>query len=284
MIEIIHHGIYTSIQDMGRFNYQSYGVPISGALDQQAFRMANQILNNSTKAATLEFTFKGPKIRFHQNTFIALSGANMQAKLNGKAISNYIPIEVNELDILEMGTAQKGCRTYLGVAGGIKTEMVLESRSQFKGLTREDRIHKKVLLPIGRSNFDSMKGAHLNPPKQNYVQKELEAYPGPEFEQLSKIQQKYLLNTPFTLSNLSNRMAFRLKEKIKHELSQIWTAPLIPGTVQCTPDGSLIILMRDAQTTGGYPRILQLNNTALNLLAQKSTKEQVLFKLLPRIE
>ena len=79
-------------------------------------------------------------------------------------------------------------------------------------------------------------------------------------------------------------MAFCLKEKLKNELPQIWTAPVIPGTMQCTPEGSLIILMRDAQVTGGYPRILQLNNKAINFLSQKTTEDRLCFKLLSRIE
>ena len=64
------------------------------------------------------------------------------------------------------------------------------------------------------------------------------------------------------------------------QLPEIWTAPTLPGTVQLTPDGTLIILMRDAQVTGGYPRILQLSDNALNLLAQKSTKDVVKFELI----
>ena len=284
MIEVIKQGIYTSVQDMGRFNYQSYGVPLSGALDQQSFRMANQILNNQPKAAALEITIKGPKIRFHQNTFITLTGAKIEAKINGLEINNYIKIEVLEGDILEMGITENGCRTYLGVAGGIKTEKVMESRSQFQGLTRKDRIYKKILLPIGKSNFTPLKGARISTPINDYSQKELEAYPGPEFDQLNQIQKKILLNSTFSLSNLNNRMAFRLKEKIKNKLSQIWTAPVIPGTLQCTPDGSLIILMRDSQVTGGYPRILQLNNKTINLLSQKKTDDKLYFKLLSRIE
>ena len=284
MIEIIQYGIYTSIQDMGRFNYQSYGVPLSGALDQQAYRIANQILNNSPTSAVLELTIKGPKIRFHQKTFITLTGAKIEAKINGLKINNYVPIEVLEGDILEMGITKNGCRTYLGVAGGIKTEKVMGSRSQFQGLTHEDRICKKMLLPIGKSNFIPLKGAHISLPIQDYSKKELEVYPGPEFDQLTQIQQKNLLNSTFSLSNLNNRMAFRLKEKLKNELTQIWTAPVIPGTMQCTPEGSLIILMRDAQVTGGYPRILQLNNKAINFLSQKTTEDRLCFKLLSRIE
>ena len=242
MIEIIQYGIYTSIQDMGRFNYQSYGVPVSGAQDQQAYRIANQILNNSLTSAVLEFTIKGPKIRFHQNTFIALTGAKMKAKLDGVEVDYYTPIKVNEGNILEMGIIQNGCRTYLAVCGGIKTEKILESRSQFKGVTINDRIFKKTLLPIDNPIFNPSKGARMISPSQDYSQIELEVYTGPEFYKLSKIEKENLFSTLFTISNFNNRMAVRLKEKFKNEMSEIWTAPVIPGIVQCTSDGSLIIL------------------------------------------
>ena len=107
-------------------------------------KIANQILNNSLTSAVLEFTIKGPKIRFHQNTFIALTGAKMKAKLNGIEVDYYVPIKVNEGSILEIGIIQNGCRTYLAVCGGIKTEKILESRSQFKGVTINDRIFKSA--------------------------------------------------------------------------------------------------------------------------------------------
>jgi allophanate hydrolase subunit 2 len=74
-------------------------------------------------------------------------------------------------------------------------------------------------------------------------------------------------------------MAYILEEKLVPRISSIWTSPVLPGTVQCTPNGTLIILMRDAQTTGGYPRILQVTDEGLNILAQKSTKECFQFQL-----
>jgi biotin-dependent carboxylase-like uncharacterized protein len=284
MIEVLRQGIYTSIQDLGRFDYQSYGVPISGALDQQAFGIGNKLLNNPIGTAALECSFKGPKLRFHQATHIALTGADMNVKINGKTIKNYTPIAVAEGSILDMGTAQNGCRTYLAVAGGIQTSEVLGSRSQFKDITKSERIRKKTLLPIGFSNFIAPKGSHLASQKQNQNDQVLEAYPGPEFNNLSPSQQEQLINTNLSISPLNNRMAYQLEEKIKHQLTPIWTGPVLYGTVQCTPDGSIIILMRDAQVTGGYPRLLQLTQTALYLLAQKTTKSQFQFKLRPLIE
>ena len=90
MIEIIRRGIYTSIQDAGRFNYQNIGVPISGPMDQQAFGIANQILNNAYNTAVLECSFMGPKIKFHKNTYISIAGAEMNTELNGEKIKSFI--------------------------------------------------------------------------------------------------------------------------------------------------------------------------------------------------
>ena len=283
MIEIMRYGIYSSVQDLGRFDYMRFGVPISGALDQQAFKMANQLLNNSLNSAVLECSFMGPKLRFHKETYITLTGAKMESYLNKKKINNYLIYKVNEGDILSMGIALNGCRTYLGICGGIKTEKILGSRSQFKGITSETRISKKILIPIGLSNFKPEKGARVHPSNIDYTRETIEVYPGPEFDMLTKFQKDIFKNKIFHISTLNDRMAFYLEEKIESQLPQIWTAPVLPGTVQCTPDGSLIILMRDAQVTGGYPRLFQLTEGALQLLAQKTTRASLQFKFLPEI-
>ncbi|MEK9613649.1 MAG: allophanate hydrolase subunit 2 family protein, partial [Flavobacteriaceae bacterium] len=154
MIEILNTGMYTSVQDIGRHEFQSIGVPISGAMDQTAFSWANLILNNPIHSAVLEMCFKGPKIRFHKESCIAITGALMNPKLNGEAIGMYKPIKIKEGDILAFGNATQGCRTYLAVTGGIQTPEVLGSKSQFKGITSSERIVKRSLLPINSSSFD----------------------------------------------------------------------------------------------------------------------------------
>ena len=261
MIEIIRKGLFTSVQDAGRFNYQNLGIPISGAMDHQAFGITNRILNNPYNTAVLECSFMGPKIKFHKNTYISLAGAEMNTELNGEKIKSYTPYKVKEGDILSMGTSQYGCRTYLSVSGGIKTEKVLGSRSQFKDITSERNITKKVLIPIGKSDFIPKVGISLKPININYENEIMEVYPGPEFNSLNNKQKYSLLEKVYHISSLNNRMAFRLEEKLNCRLPEIWTSPVIPGTIQCTPDGSIIILMRDAQVTGGYSRIFQLNKS-----------------------
>jgi allophanate hydrolase subunit 2 len=114
----------------------------------------------------------------------------------------------------------------------------------------------------------------------DFTENELKTYPGPEFEDLSSNQKKLLEATKFTISNLNNRMGYQLNELIENSLNPIITSAVLPGTVQLTPGGKLIVLMRDAQTTGGYPRVLQLSDQAINLLAQKKTSDKVTFSMI----
>ena len=283
MIEILQTGIHTSIQDIGRHQFKNFGVPVSGALDQSAYLIANSLLNNSPKAAVLECCIKGPKLKFHDDFYICLTGAEMNARLNDKILKNYKPYFVKKEDVLSFGIAKSGCRTYLGISGGIKTEKVLGSRSQYKDITSSDKISKNTIIPIGKSNFKPAVGTRVKEQKINYANKKIEVYKGPEFKYLGKDQQNLIEKKIFQISSLNNRMAYQLKEKFTHSLPQIWTSPVIPGTVQCTPDGSLIILMRDSQITGGYPRLLQLTESSIQLISQKTTKSKIQFKILPKI-
>ena len=105
-------------------------------------------------------------------------------------------------------------------------------------------------------------------------------YKGPEFDALNEDQKSKVLDAFFTISNTINRMAIQLEEKIANTLPSIITSPVLPGTIQLTPSGKLIVLMRDCQTTGGYPRVLQLSENSINHIAQKRMKEKCGFKLI----
>ena len=278
MIEVLLTGIHSSIQDLGRFGMQNTGIPIGGAMDQTAMQMANSLLNNHKQSAVLEMSFKGPKLLFHQSTTIALAGADMNAKLNEKPINNSTAIKIKENDLLQFGNALQGKRTYLAVAGGFKIPKILNSRSQYLGITPEATISKTKLIPIDKVDLNLKKGECLNLTERNESDA-IPVYKGPEFYLLPKKAQNQLEKQVFTISNKNSRMAYVLVEKLLHELPSIWTAPVLPGTIQCTHDGTLAILMRDAQTTGGYPRVLQVSDEGINRLAQKSTKDQFQFEL-----
>lgn len=132
VIEVIQPGTYTTIQDYpGRIGYWDIGVPPSGPMDHFAFRLANRIVGNDATAAAIESTIIGPKLRFHSDSIIAITGAKSNAKLDGEIIPFYTPVSVKAGQILDLGKVETGCRTYLAVRNGIDVPVYLGSRSTF---------------------------------------------------------------------------------------------------------------------------------------------------------
>ncbi len=130
-IEVLEAGTYTSIQDTGRFGYWDIGVPPSGAMDDYAFRLANRIVGNHTAAAGIECTIQGPTLRFHGDAVIALTGAQTPATLDGERVEFWSPINVKSGQVLKLGRATSGCRTYLAVRYGVDVPDYLGSKSTF---------------------------------------------------------------------------------------------------------------------------------------------------------
>ena len=132
VIEVLQPGTYTSVQDYpGRVGLWSIGVPPSGPMDDYAFRLANRIVGNHESAAALEYTIIGPKLKFHSDAIIALTGASSAAKIDGELIPLWQPVAIKAGQILEVGKAEQGCRGYLAVRNGIDVPVYLGSRSTF---------------------------------------------------------------------------------------------------------------------------------------------------------
>nr|WP_312971218.1 urea carboxylase [Pseudomonas sp.] len=132
VVEVLEPGTYSSVQDFpGRLGYWDIGVPPSGPMDDYAFRLANRIVGNHESAAGLEFTLQGPSLRFHSDALIALAGADCPAELDGEAVPYWAPIAIKAGQVLKLGRAQSGCRTYLAVRGGFDVPVYLGSRSTF---------------------------------------------------------------------------------------------------------------------------------------------------------
>ncbi len=132
VIEVLQPGTYTSVQDYpGRDRYWSIGVPPSGPMDDYAFRLANRIVGNDPSAAGLEITLVGPRLRFHTDTVIALTGATSNATLDGEPLSFWAPVSVKAGQVLDVGKAERGCRAYLAVRNGLDIPLYLGSRSTF---------------------------------------------------------------------------------------------------------------------------------------------------------
>lgn len=281
MIKVLKSGFLTTIQDLGRTGYQKYGVPYSGAMDGYAASMANMILGNKQEDAIMEITMTGPTLQFHNYTYICISGANMSPKLNNENIllDKVIPVKLG--DVLSFGKLNSGFRCYLAVLGGFQTEMVMQSRSMYPGITKQHKIEENTILHLEEATHTfPNQHASIRIVKSYLTSEEIDVYEGPEFNMLSKEQQEQLTSHSFTISKDNNRMAYQLNESLSNQLEPIITSSVLPGTVQLTPSGKLIVLMQDCQSTGGYPRVLQLKETAINVLAQKFTGQSISFKFL----
>lgn len=279
-IQVLEPGLYSTIQDKGRFHFMKYGVPMSGPMDKIASKIANLILNNSSNAAVMEITQTGPVLKFSNHTQIAVSGADLSAEINGNSILNNKAYRIFPGDILRFGKRKYGCRSYLAVSGGFQTETFLASRSWYEGITDHYKLEKGLKLKylIREETFLRTNSA-LKIDRQHLIQQEISVFPGPEFNLLSGPQQKFLSSSLFAVDRNNNRMAIQLQGLLENEMDPIITSPVLPGTVQLTPSGRLIILMRDCQTTGGYPRVLQVSEEGQNILAQKVIGDKISFNI-----
>jgi biotin-dependent carboxylase-like uncharacterized protein len=280
MVKVLKPGFYSTIQDMGRYGFQDYGVPYAGVMDRYAASVANMLVGNDEHAAVLEMTMTGPTLQFHSEAIICLSGADMSPMLNNVPIENNKAIHVAKNAVLSFGKLKSGFRGCLSVSGGFKTEKIMQSRSMFKGITGHHCMVKgDELSMVEDSKVILKKNASIKLNDKYLNSNIIEIYKGPEFDKLSAEQQKGLLTQEFTISKDNNRMAYQLQEPLENDLNAIITSLVLPGTVQLTPSGKLIILMRDCQTTGGYPRVLQLKESAMNIMAQKFMGSKISFKL-----
>jgi len=280
-ILVLSSGLQTTIQDLGRKGYRSYGVPISGAMDKYSAILANKLLNNGEELPVMELSQMGPKILFEDDTLIVITGADISPELNGSSIQLNFVYKVKASDILNFGKLKYGNRSYLGIKGGFLTENKLNSYSFYKGITEKEIIKKGDRLKIAKYNVEhDITSSKLKVRESHFNTSKIEVTKGPEFNRLTKEQRELIFSEKFEIDVLNNRMGYQLKSNFPPiKKSEIITSITIPGTVQLTPSGKLIILMRDCPTTGGYPRILQLTDMGINQLAQKKTNDLFKFDL-----
>ena len=273
----------SSLQDEGRMLGTQFGIPSSGAMDQLSYRWANHLLQNQNNALALEMAQPGLKIQFEQACKISLAGARMVVKVNQETLTNPAIISIAAADILEVGGFQSGSRLYLCIQGGFQVDQFLGSGSDFESVT----------FPSKRSTNDCLSyfsfpqsfpiGAKPKWETTWFESAEIKAYPGADWNLLSAKQQHQIQTSTFHLSKFSNRMGIQLEELIPNQLEDLPTNPVFTGTVQLTPGGRIIVLMRDVGVTGGYPRILHLSEQGQSQLAQKRVGDPIRFQLMESI-
>ena len=276
MIKVIQTGLFTTIQDGGRHGYRNIGIPTSGFMDQENAWAANIIVDNDREESLFEITLTGPTLIFNGNYVISLTGGDFNPLINELPVKMYQPINVKLGDTLKINNTKNGARCYLAISGGIDVKSIFGSKSFFSNISESYYLRKGDEIKI--SNNSNSKILKKNKFKFK-LKKSMDVFKGPEFDLLSIKVKKMLFKNEFTIRT-NSRMGYNLEEKVQIGIKSIISSPVMPGTVQLTPSGKMIILHRDCQTTGGYPRILQLNKSSLNHLSQIKSNEKIKFSLI----
>lgn len=287
-VKVLVPGPLTTVQDLGRFGYQKSGIPCSGVMDQRAYRIANELLGNCRGEAVLEHTLFGGSYLFSADTVIALTGADMTAAINGSPCPLGRPVPVRAGDILSLGMARQGCRTYLAAAGGFDVPTVLGSRStdlkcgiggyQGRALRAGD-ILKTGPAP---ASYEKIKENYAPQPEYG-SDMTVRVIEGPQADYFTPQGLDTFYSAPYMVSEQSDRMGCRLNgpsiESIRG--TDIVSDGVVFGSIQVTSSGHPIVLMADRQTTGGYAKIATVITEDLPLLVQARPGNIIHFKKYP---
>jgi len=303
-IEVLHPGMLTTVQDEGRFGLRGVGIVTSGAMDKFALQVANLLVGNERGAAALEMTLTGATLVFHDDALVALCGADMDARADeGPPLPGWRPVLVRSGTVLRFGRALCGARACLAVAGGIAVAAVLASRSTHvpsrlggfagRALQPGDRLQagtpSAAALALAARLAAAAPGAPIAPAawaiapsaRPPYAeQPAVRVTRGREAEAMTGGSLHSFFTTPYSITPQSDRMGYRLAGARLEEAEprEMISEAVTMGTVQVPPGGQPIVLMADAQTTGGYPRIAQVTAADLPLLAQLKPGETVRFR------
>ncbi len=285
-LKVIKAGILDTIQDRGRYGYRKYGINPTGVMDCEASRKANLIVGNAMDEAVIELHFPASAFLFERPAVIALTGADFSATIDDQFIANNTSVSVHEKSVLRFTHPKNGARSYLAIRGRIEISKWLNSYSTHLkagiGGLHGTRLKKDDIIFFSQKSSDiiSYKNLNqlLNPVDEIHV---VNVLSGNEWNWLSENDQGIFLNSEYSISPKSDRMGYKLiggKINIAGKTDLV-SSPVCFGTIQILPDGSLILLMADHQTTGGYPRIASVITAHHSILAQKRPGDHIRFEL-----
>ena len=282
--EVIQPGPLTTVQDLGRYGYQQYGVPVSGAMDSYALRVANLLVGNDQGAAGLEITLLGLKLQLLADTVIAITGADLSPLLNNKPLPMWTAVPVSGGAVISFQWPKQGCRSYLAVACGIDIPKVMGSSSTYLK-SQLGGVEGRALRAGDRLNSgQSQPGISAGKLPLQYIaeyqnRNELRVIMGPQDDYFTEKGIDDFLHSEYTISAEADRVGYRLQgPRIEHKTgADIISDGIPPGAVQVPGDGFPIVLMADRQTTGGYAKIATVITADIPKLAQAKPGDKVRF-------
>ncbi|WP_223591835.1 biotin-dependent carboxyltransferase family protein [Neobacillus bataviensis] len=274
IFKVIKPGLQTTVQDLGRFGYQQFGISPSGVMDPYSMQVANLLVGNPSNEAVLEATLIGPVLQALSDMTIAICGGDFSPKVDGCEVNKWKGFLIKKGQILSVGPSENGARVYISISGGIDVPIVLGSKSTFlnggfggfegRALKKEDILDGN---PFIKKPFKSL------PPQlvpQCKKQINVRFIPGPHLERFTKESLKVFCSEEFVITTKSNRMGLQLKGTELEHIGgpDIISDPIPFGGIQVPASGQPIILMAERQTTGGYTRIGTVISADIPLLAQ----------------
>ncbi len=287
-LSVIKAGLFDTLQDDGRYGYRHWGVNTGGAMDQVAARMANSIAGNKNFETVLEMHYPAPVLRCNHAAVISVTGADFMPAVNQNKIPLNTPVILCPGDLLSFEKPRTGRISYLAVQGGFMSDNWLGSGSThiklgmggFKGraLKAGDELlfnneYETILSP------DKGRVLPWHIPHDHSDNEKISILPGKEWEYLADTARSAFLESSFTISTHSDRMGFLLngeKLSLKADI-ELLSSPVRYGTLQLLPNGQIIVLMADHQTTGGYPRLGHIITAHLGRLAQCISGKHIQF-------
>lgn len=284
-IDVINGGILTTIQDSGRYGYQELGIPTSGVMDDYNYRLANILVGNKLDEAVLEMTYFGPTLKFNEDLTLAITGSDMNPKINGQPAPMFETIKVKAGDTLQFGKVNEGVRGYLAFGGSIDVPVVNGSKSTHIK-TKMGGIDGRALKPKDTLNIVGSKDKTMRRIPENYLPKFnhcnlLRVVLGPQDDYFTEKGIHDLFRSGgYQVTKDFDRMGIRLKgTSIEHkETADIISDGTTFGSIQVPANGQPIILVADRQTTGGYTKIGNVITPDLHKLAQISFLDKILFQ------
>lgn len=281
-MKILQPGVLALLQDAGRIGQHRIGLTVGGPMDPFAFRWANRLCHNQDNDSAIEISIGGFSTEFTESTQIAITGAKVDAKLNGNAVPMWETLNIAAGDVLKLGFATEGCRIYLAVLGGIQLEAQFGSTATVvreglgglptksgKPLAKEDQL---TLLPLPLKARVKMPETDRPDYTDTTPLNVVLGYQASSFSDLDKAR---FFNGEYTVSERMDRMGYRLTGPIcKSSVTSMLSEGICHGAIQVPPDGQPIVLLNDRQTIGGYPKlgsVMALDTARLAQMTQGKT-------------
>ena len=279
--KVIKSSFLSTVQDYGRLTHGEHGMSQSGAMDEHAYAWANHLLNNHFNKAAIEITFGGLQLEAQADTFIAVTGADLDFRINDKSAQMWHGLQIHKGDVLSWGNPKSGVRAYLAVKGGFDAPVLFDSRS----VNLRENIGDKLAQgdELSCRSFDTATYRFI-PPKYipNYNQDiTLRLLPTYQFNEFSVNQRDLFFNQNYTITNANDRTGCRLSgAPISIKKEQMISEGISYGCVEISTDGLPIILLKDAPSIGGYPKIGTVFSLDLAKLAQRQPSTKLRFELM----